>query len=145
METPIEVTLENYQELAQRTSSTSKYPGQLDVLDTLDFSHVEIVRLLHGAIGLCTEAGEIQDTLKKHLFYAADLDENNLIEECGDVLWYLAEILNALKIPLQKVMQANISKLAVRYPEKFDSEMAIVRDAQAEMEAVSKEISKDKK
>ena len=39
--------------------------------------------LLHGAMGLCTESGEIMDALKRHIFYGSPLDILNIKEEIG--------------------------------------------------------------
>ena len=47
-------------------------------------------RLVHGAIGLITEAGEFLDSLKKTLFYEKDKDDLNLKEEVSDMMWYVA-------------------------------------------------------
>jgi len=44
--------------------------------------------LLHGAIGISGEAGELLDAVKKHVFYGKPLDVNNVKEEISDVLWY---------------------------------------------------------
>lgn len=47
-------------------------------------------RILHGAIGMMTEAGEILDIFKKHIFYGKPVDVAHLKEEIGDFFWYLA-------------------------------------------------------
>ena len=85
------------------------------------------IRLLHGIIGIITESGEISDNVKKHLFYGKDLDKENLIEELGDILWYVATSCNAIGIPLDEVMFLNIEKLKLRYPEQFTEEDALDR------------------
>ena len=46
--------------------------------------------LQHAGFGMMTEVGEILDTYKRHRFYKVPLDKKNLIEEVGDVLWYIA-------------------------------------------------------
>lgn len=64
----------------------------LAVKDDLYLNH------FHGALGLCTEIGEILDAYKKAVYYNNDvitfdlkhLDVVNLGEELGDCLWYLA-------------------------------------------------------
>lgn len=43
---------------------------------------------LNGALGMVTESGEIADALKRHIYYDKELDVANLIEECGDCMWY---------------------------------------------------------
>src|ERR1700677_3795449 len=42
---------------------------------------VRVLRLLHVGMGLCTEAGEFVDQLKRHIFYGRPIDRTNLIEE----------------------------------------------------------------
>jgi NTP pyrophosphatase (non-canonical NTP hydrolase) len=90
--------------------------------------------LLHASMGLVTEAGEFQDMLKKHVFYGKPLDEVNLKEEIGDVLWYCAIALEALGTDFESVMETNINKLKARYPEKFTEDKAENRDLVKERE-----------
>lgn len=126
-----DVTVENYQELAERTSATSVkelYPS--GIWDALDSERN--IRLLHGVMGLCTEAGELQDQLKKHIFYGKELDVVNIVEECGDLFWYLAETLTAIDEKFIDVMQKNIDKLRARYPDKFSEDKALNRDLSKE-------------
>ena len=93
-------------------------------------------RLLHGAIGIATESGEILDQLKKHIYYDKELDKLNIAEEIGDVMWYVALLCNTLGIDLEEVMETNIHKLKVRYPEKFSTDKALNRDLKAEKETL---------
>src|SRR5690606_9763332 len=95
-----------------------------------------IWRIQHGAIGIATEAGELLDALKKHLYYQRDLDIVNVREELGDVLWYVALVCNAIGVDMGQVMEANIDKLRQRYPEKFTSEAAMNRDLESERKAL---------
>lgn len=80
--------------------------------------------LIHASMGLSTEAAEFTDALKKHIFYGKELDEVNLKEEIGDILWYAAIALEALDSNFEEVMQTNIDKLSARYPDKFTEELA---------------------
>lgn len=89
-------------------------------------------KLLHYALGMCTEAGEIQDQLKKHLIYGKPLDRTNLIEEIGDSLWYQARMLKALGSNFEEAMELNIKKLKARYSDKFTEEAALNRDLKTE-------------
>lgn len=90
------------------------------------------LRLLHGGIGLATEAGEFLDALKKHVFYGKPLDRVNLSEELGDLFWYCAIIADELDVPFEQIMNTNIAKLKARYGEKFSEERADKRNLQAE-------------
>ena len=106
------MTFEEYQRLAQRTSS-----GKLQLIEKIE----------NGLMGLNGEAGEAIDVLKKHKFQGHRLDRNKIIEELGDVLWYIAETCEGLGVPMEKVASFNIEKLKNRYPDGFSSERSINR------------------
>lgn len=91
-------------------------------------------RLLHGAIGAATEAGELLEGVKKHLFYGKPLDILNIIEEDGDINWYLARIRESIGIQCAEleVLERNILKLRARYGQAFDAAKAINRNLSAE-------------
>lgn len=94
------------------------------------------LQLMHAAMGCATEAGELVDAIKKHLFYGKPVDRVNLIEEAGDVLWYLALLLDTLGCPFEEAMDRNIAKLRTRFPDKFTEGDAINRNLDAEREAL---------
>ena len=83
--------------------------------------------LLNGVMGLCGEAGECIDLVKKHLHQGHPLDSEKLAKELGDVAWYLAETAWALDIPLESILRGNLEKLKKRYPQGFDSEKSMNR------------------
>lgn len=89
-------------------------------------------RLLHGAMGLVTEAGELMDMLKKHVFYGKEYDEVNVKEEIGDILWYIALICDHLEVSISDIMTKILAKLRARYEGKFSSEKANNRDLEKE-------------
>lgn len=95
---------------------------------------VENQRLLHGGIGLATEAGEFLDALKKHIFYGKEVDKVNLREEMGDIFWYCAIIADQLDVDFKDVMERNITKLKARYGDKFTESKANTRDLKTERE-----------
>ena len=121
------MTPHEYQKLAEYTESKT-----FDAIANRMVGRDKMLRLEHAAFGLCTESGEFMDALKKHIFYGNDLDEVNLAEELGDLLWYVALACNALEINLDDVMSTNINKLTTRYPNKFTSDKALHRDLDAE-------------
>jgi NTP pyrophosphatase (non-canonical NTP hydrolase) len=84
--------------------------------------------LMCCALGMCGESGEVADIIKKHLFHGHAFDEPHLIEELGDVLWYITAMANGLNIGLEEVMQKNVDKLNRRYPDGFTEEASISRD-----------------
>ena len=107
------MTINEYQQLALRTLNP-----ELDSKDVL----------INGVMGLCGESGEAIDIVKKHLAQGHELDRENLAKELGDIAWYLAETAYAIGYPLEDILQMNIEKLLIRYPEGFSAEKSINRD-----------------
>jgi len=97
----------------------------------------EVDPMIHAALGLCSESGEFASAVKAHLMYARALDKTNLLEELGDILWFLALAADSLTFSLRNVMLANIAKLRKRYPEgSFSVDRANNRNAKAEIAAM---------
>ena len=90
------------------------------------------LKILHSLVGLATETGEIQDQLKKHVFYGRPLDLVNIEEEMGDLFWYLAVLSDALGVPFERIWEKNIAKLKARYGDKFNQEGEINRNLEKE-------------
>lgn len=101
-----------YQKLAQRTSNTKWYMDKLEC----------------GLMGLNGEAGECIDILKKSKFQGHVLDKAKIIDELGDVLWYIAEAAEGLEVTLEDIAKHNVEKLKARYPDGFSSERSINRE-----------------
>ncbi|MEK9152289.1 MAG: nucleoside triphosphate pyrophosphohydrolase family protein [Patescibacteria group bacterium] len=89
-------------------------------------------RVEHAVMGVCTEAAELLDAVKKAKIYGKTLDRVNLVEEAGDCMWYLALLCTELGVSFEQVWEKNIAKLQARYPEKFTREQALVRDLAGE-------------
>ena len=107
------MTLNEYQSLALTTLNPA-------------LSRQEV--LLNGVMGLCGEAGEAIELMKKHQHQGHALDREALLRELGDVAWYLAETAWALDATLEEVCQGNIDKLRKRYPEGFSQEKSLHRE-----------------
>jgi NTP pyrophosphatase (non-canonical NTP hydrolase) len=90
-------------------------------------STASILRVLHGAVGMCGESGEVIDKVKKVLIYGKEVDKKDLLNECGDVLWYMTILLHELGYNLEDAMKANVEKLEKRYPNGFNTKDAISR------------------
>lgn len=125
-----------YQALALRTEKTPAFvrdENERKVLIDNDLSNMNpLARLLHGLLGMSSEVGEIADMTKKHLIYGKAFDRTNVLEECGDVLWYVAVALSSCGYSFGDAMQANIAKLTKRFPDGFTEEKALNRDVAAE-------------
>ena len=83
--------------------------------------------LINSVMGLCGEAGEAIDIVKKWMAQGHVLDKEQLVKELGDIAWYLAEAATALDMPLEDILQANIDKLKQRYPNGFETERSLAR------------------
>lgn len=90
--------------------------------------------LVHCAMGVCTESGELMDIIKRNIFYGKDVDKTHVIEELGDILWYVAVGCRAMGISMRDVAVRNINKLQARYPEGFTADAALNRDLEKERE-----------
>ena len=102
------------------------------------FSDPKSIRILHGAMGITGEAGEIMEMLKKHLNYNRELDLLDLKEELGDICWYMAIILDELDSSFEEIMYINIKKLSKRYSKGFSESAANNRDKEAERAVIKK-------
>jgi NTP pyrophosphatase (non-canonical NTP hydrolase) len=71
--------------------------------------------LMHMVMGIAGEAGELLDAIKKSIIYRKPLDYPNVIEELGDLEFYMEGLRQGLRITRDEVLEANISKLSVRY------------------------------
>ena len=107
------MTINEYQKLAMTTLNP-----ELDEKDVI----------INGVMGLCGEAGEAIDIVKKWLAQGHELDREHLLEELGDVAWYLNEAAYALDSSLEEIFDRNIAKLKKRYPDGFDKNRSINRE-----------------
>lgn len=109
--------LRKYQKEAARTMATCKD---------------SITDDLHMVLGMQTEVAEIADVYKKHIAYCREIDFVNVKEELGDIVWYIANMCNLHGWDLEDILETNIHKLKLRYPNKFTREKALNRDLKAE-------------
>lgn len=94
--------------------------------------------LAHMAMGITGEAGEVADVIKKHYAYNKPLDTQHLVEEVGDIVFYLNGLLAELGVEWSTVLELNIKKLEARYPDlRFNADHAINRDVDAEQAAMA--------
>lgn len=84
-------------------------------------------RILNWTLGIAGEAGEVSDIIKKAMYHGHELDEEEIIKEIGDILWYLANLSFELDTWLGDVATKNIDKLQARYPEGFSKERSVNR------------------
>jgi len=115
--------IQEYQEKSSRT---------LSILDS------NISDNIHMSLGLTTESAEIADVFKKKLAYNKEIDWINIKEEIGDLMFYIANICNINGWDLRDVLDTNIAKLKVRYPDKYSDDKAINRDLLTERKELEK-------
>ncbi len=83
---------------------------------------------LHAALGVAGEAGELADAIKKEHIYGKPTDRANIVEELGDLRFYLQAVQQLYGISEQEVLQQNANKLCVRYKSlRYSDEAAISR------------------
>jgi NTP pyrophosphatase (non-canonical NTP hydrolase) len=99
-----------------------------DILETLNPAKVH---LWHMASGVAGEGSEVLDEIKKHVAYDKPLDTAKVIEELGDVEFYLEGIRQALGITREQVLETNSIKLSLRYSKGYSDQAAIKREDQA--------------
>ena len=92
----------NFNEYQKLARSTAVYP--------------EGHKVVYPALGLCGEAGEVADKIKKTIRGDSSLDEvtGSIAGELGDVLWYLAILADDLGVELEAVAKWNVDKLQRR-------------------------------
>jgi NTP pyrophosphatase (non-canonical NTP hydrolase) len=118
--------------------NSTEYIKLATVTESTDFDAIRArltdrnIRLLHAAMGVATEAGELLDAIKKVLFYGKELDIVNFSEEMFDTMWYLALGCSELKTTFEQGWDTNIAKLKARYGDKFSEYAATHRDLETE-------------
>lgn len=75
----------------------------------------QTAHLLHMAVGISGEAGELLDAIKKCAIYNKPLDLTNVIEELGDLQFYIQGLMTSLDLNHEQVLKANMDKLSKRY------------------------------
>ena len=70
---------------------------------------------LHMAVGVSGEAGELLDAVKKYVIYEKELDRANVVEELGDLEFYMEGLRAELGITREETIAGNIAKLGKRY------------------------------
>ena len=102
---------------------------QLDVLKYAPDHHDYLLNVIYAALGMCGEAGEASELVKKYAYHGHTIDTEHLARELGDVLWYVSYMAHLFGYPLGKIMAMNQEKLAKRYPDgHFDADRSRNRE-----------------
>lgn len=90
---------------------------------------VKFNKLHHFALGLSGEGSEVGEVMKKCLYgkrvpFGPEVVDK-LLDESGDVLFYLAGIIKTLGLSLEDLMELNKTKLSARYPELLNENIKV--------------------
>ncbi len=102
-------------------------PTLADIIANTPFVGPDI-DTLHGAIGVITEAGEVAEALMRWT-EGQGFDRVNIMEESGDIGWYVVRMLRGIGVTSEQCDRANIDKLKGRHGGAFD----IFRDANRDL------------
>lgn len=104
---------------------------------TAPSASIDMLRI-HAAMGICGEAGEVMDHMKKVTFNNQDLDKEHLVAELGDICCYMNLMITVLDTTWQHVFDVNIAKLSARYKDlQYSHDSANNRDLDAEKAAMA--------
>jgi len=110
-------------QFSEMVSALVKPGHQIAEEITADDAH-----LIHMAIGVSGEAGELLDAVKKVVIYRKPIDRENVVEELGDLEFYMEGLRQQLNITRDETLLANQAKLAKRYEGlKYSDQSAISR------------------
>lgn len=106
-------------------------PG-VDIIISLTAGRAD---LWHMATGIAGEGGELLDAIKKHVVYNKDLDKENVIEELGDLEFFMEGLRQNLGITREETLEYNYNKLMnKRYPNGYSDQAAQDRADKLERE-----------
>ena len=105
-------TLDNLLFINHSEMVTALFKNGKNILENATEDHLT---RLHAAVGISGESGELLDAIKKETMYNKEPDLVNIIEELGDLEFYMEALRQAYNITREETLQANINKLGVRY------------------------------
>lgn len=80
--------------------------------------------MLHMVLGIAGEAGELVDAVKKHVIYRQELDVENIVEEVGDLQYFIEGLCQIINRSPGFARQCNIEKLLKRYGDGYSDQAA---------------------
>lgn len=83
--------------------------------------------MVHAVLGIAGEAGELVDAIKKTWIYNKPLDRENVVEELGDLNFYIMHLQNILNITDEEILSHNVNKLNERYANGYSDQAAQAR------------------
>ena len=129
------IDLNKYAEFVEAITSpaSNDLPSFINSVHRVEVnSDVNVPLLLTGAMGMCGEAGEFSEIIKKVVFHGKELTQevhDHLVKELGDVIFYWTNTCRSLGVDPNDVIAANVTKLEARYPGgKFSAERSDKRE-----------------
>jgi NTP pyrophosphatase (non-canonical NTP hydrolase) len=99
---------------------------QIEQMKTCNPKTTNDERIVNAALGL-GEAGEVQNLVKKWKFQGHPLAKDKIVDELGDILWYISLMAYTLGLDLSVIANYNVEKLRKRYPNGFEEAKSINR------------------
>lgn len=118
------------------TETLKKFQAMTDKLFVTKRHPIDPI-IEHSIDGIGSEAGELVDAGKRIKWYGTEPDYTNLLEECGDILFYMDKLLRKIGSDFDGAMQANMRKLSKRYKDyEFTKDQAVNRDLDTERDVL---------
>jgi len=77
-------------------------------------------RFIHSVLGLCAEAGEVANLLKRAMQPGSEpLNTKKVLDELGDTLWFLTSAAGLLGYGIEELASLNYQKLNERHPSHY--------------------------
>lgn len=124
-------TLKNINAKPLLTLSIDRY--QKEATRTIDDGLMLSRAATDALLGLSAETGEVCSIFQKHID-GHPFDKDDLVNEIGDVLWFLSELCTVMGISLEECAVKNLLKLLKRYPDGYSAEDAVARKDVTEKE-----------
>lgn len=103
----------------------------------------EVIDLIHAGLGLAGEAGELCNAIIQYIWSPSADGRIKIIDECGDVLWYMGIICRRFNVDFDQILEANQKKLSLRYKSgQFEQGASHNPDKAAELEGQKDTLAK---
>lgn len=86
---------------------------------------------LHMAVGVAEEGGEVLSAVKRWAIYQKPIDLAKVVEELGDLEFFMEGLRQRLGITREHVLEENVAKLSKRYKEGYTDAEAHARADEA--------------
>ena len=113
------ITSQESNDLTTFINSLDRVDGNFDGATQTHGPDVNVPLMIVGAMGMCGEAGEFSEIVKKLIFHSKPLTievHDHLVKELGDVIFYWTNACRSLGVDPNDVIAANVKKLEARYP-----------------------------